>query len=363
MPVEPETTLVVAARETVAEGVTALTLRRADGGELPAWEPGAHIDLVLDAAHADAAHTDAAQAGAAQAGAAQAAGTPLVRQYSLCGDPADRASWRIAVLREPSGRGGSALVHDRLAAGSEVRVRGPRNRFAFEPAKRYRFVAGGIGITPLLPMIAAADAAGADWRLLYGGRQRASMAFLAELAGYGESVEIRPQDEHGLLDLAGFLGGPDGSGGVDPDTLVYCCGPEPLLAAAEQVCDPELLRIERFSASAAASAAASAPGAGAVGAVGAAGPAADAAFEVVLASSGRTLPVPADRSVLEVLEEAGVAPLSSCREGTCGTCETGVLEGVPDHRDVLLTPAEREANDTMFVCVSRSCGPRLVLDL
>ncbi|MFD6751143.1 ferredoxin reductase, partial [Streptomyces anthocyanicus] len=157
-----EAELVVARRESVADGVVALTLRDPRGAELPPWQPGAHVDVVLEPG--------------------------LERQYSLCGDPAERREWRIAVLREPDGRGGSAHVHGRLTQGSVVRVRGPRNHFVLAPAPRYRFVAGGIGITPILPMLAAADAAGAEWTLLYGGRSRGSMAFTQELERYGQRV-------------------------------------------------------------------------------------------------------------------------------------------------------------------------------
>ncbi|MEO3763901.1 PDR/VanB family oxidoreductase [Streptomyces sp. B5E4] len=308
--------LVVDGRHVAADGVLALTLRRPAGGELPAWEPGAHVDLLLDGG--------------------------LVRQYSLCSDPADRRTWRIAVLREAAGRGGSAQVHDRLHKGTEVRARGPRNTFALRPAARYRFIAGGIGITPILPMVAAADAAGADWSLLYGGRTRASMAFTGELARYGDRVGIAPQDESGLLDLAPYLAG------AGPDTLVYCCGPAPLLDAVAQRCGgrpPATLHMERFQPR-------TAPREGT-----------DHAFEVVLAHSGRTLTVPADASVLDTVRAAGVEVLYSCTEGTCGTCETDVLEGTPDHRDSLLSEEEREAGESMMICVSRCRGPRLVLGL
>ncbi|MET7594436.1 PDR/VanB family oxidoreductase [Streptomyces sp. NPDC005481] len=308
-----ETEVVVARRESVADGVLALTLRRPDGAELPAWEPGAHIDVVL--------------------------GPGLERQYSLCGDPADRHGWRIAVLREPAGRGGSDHVHARLGEGDGVRVRGPRNHFPLEPAPRYRFVAGGIGITPILPMLAAAERAGAEWTLLYGGRTHASMAFTGELARYGDRVRIVPQDESGLLDLAGGLAGP-------PDgTLVYCCGPGPLLDAVEELCPAERLRVERFSPKTPEVAGEDGP------------------FEVVLERSGRTLTVTAGVSVLDAVRAAGVEVLYSCTEGTCGTCETDVLEGVPDHRDSVLTEEERAAGETMLICVSRCRGKRLVLDL
>ncbi|WP_405513382.1 PDR/VanB family oxidoreductase [Streptomyces canus] len=313
------TTLTVAARTLAADGVVSLTLRRPDGGTLPAWTPGAHIDVLLDG-DADG----------------------LVRQYSLCGRPADRGVWQIAVLREPEGRGGSAYVHDHLREDSTVRVRGPRNNFPLRPATRHLFVAGGVGITPILPMVEAAEAAGADWSLLYGGRTRTSMAFLDRLAPHGDRVLVRPQDEYGLLDLAAHLGVPK------EGTLVHACGPEPLLRAVQEQCagwPPGTLGVERFAP------------------VATTGTGAATAFELELALSGLTLTVPPDRSVLETVEEAGVTVDSSCREGTCGTCETDVLDGTPDHRDSLLTEDERAAGDTMLICVSRSCGPRLVLDL
>ncbi|MGI6871133.1 PDR/VanB family oxidoreductase [Amycolatopsis sp. 3B14] len=308
-------TLEVTAREARAEGVVALTLSRPDGGRLPDWAPGAHIDLVLP--------------------------NGLTRQYSLCGDRWDAHSYRIGVLREPAGRGGSAYVHDRLRPGDRVGVGGPRNNFPLVPSGRYLFVAGGIGITPLLPMIHQADLLGADWTLLYGGRRRASMAFTDELAAYGDRVHLVPEDEHGLLDLASWLGTPR------PGTKVYCCGPAPLLAAVESACrdwPPFSLHVERFTAREQA-------------------PARDEPFEVELRRTGATVTVTPGISVLEAVRGAGVDVLSSCRQGTCGTCETGVLAGVPDHRDSILADHERAAGEVMFVCVSRSCTDRLVLDL
>jgi len=311
---ELELDVLVADKEVVADGVVLLTLRHRDGAELPAWAPGAHVDLLL--------------------------GPDLVRQYSLCGDPADRSRLRVAVLREPNGRGGSDHVHHRLRTGDELRVRGPRNHFALEEAPRYLFIAGGIGITPILPMVAAVEARGADWRLVYGGRTRASMAFREHLVGeYGERVSVAPQDETGLLDLDSLLAG------LDPDTAVYCCGPEPLLAAVEARRPNGALHVERFTPKPDADSGAR------------------ASFEVELTRTGRTLVVPADKSILEVVEDAGVQVLSSCREGTCGTCETVVLDGSPDHRDSLLTDAEKAVGDTMMICVSRACGPRLILEL
>jgi ferredoxin-NADP reductase len=314
-----EADLEVVARTEEAEGVVGVELALPSGGRLPAWTPGAHIDVTL-------------------------LPEGLVRQYSLCGDPAERSAWQVAVLQEPDGRGGSAFVHDKLSPGTTVRVRGPRNHFPLEPATRYLFIAGGIGITPIVPMLAAATAAGADWQLVYGGRTAASMAFVEQLrATHGEErVVLRPQDEHGLLDLDSLLGEPaDG-------TLVYCCGPGPLLDAVEQRCaswPSGSLHTERFTPKEQGE------------------PVLSGAFEVELAQSGTTLTVPPDRSILEVLEDAGIQVLSSCQEGTCGTCETVVLAGEVDHRDSLLTDEEMAANDTMFICVSRAACPRLVLDL
>jgi ferredoxin-NADP reductase len=304
-------------REELADRIAGLVLRDAEGVTLPAWSPGAHIDLGV--------------------------GPGLVRQYSLCGDPADRTAWRVAVLREEDGTGGSEHVHERVREGDILDARGPRNHFELLPSPRYLFVAGGIGITPILPMVAAAQRAGADWHLHYCVRTRARMAFAGELSGgSGDRVTIHVDDEGSLLDFGALLGTPVA------DTLVYCCGPEGLLAIVEELCAPwpsGSLRIERFAPKPQGE------------------PLRAEAFEVELAQSGLTLTVPPDKSVMEVLEEAGVPILHSCREGTCGTCETAVLEGAVDHRDSLLSGAEQAANDVMFVCVSRAVGPRLVLDL
>ena len=311
---EAEFDLVVTGRSMVATDVVALDLARLDGGVLPEWTPGAHVDLVLE--------------------------PDLVRQYSLCSDPAQRSVWRVAVLREPDGRGGSAYVHDKLDVGVQIRVRGPRNHFALRPAPAYLFVAGGIGITPILPMISAAQRAGAQWRLVYGGRAEESMAFRDELAHYGEHVDVVPQSRCGLIDVDRLLGTPS------QDMLVYCCGPSGLLTAVEQRCTawPDgALHVERFAA-----AVPTEP---------------DTAFDVVLRRSGRTVHVPAETSILHAVKAAGVPVLASCEQGTCGTCETGVLGGIPQHRDTLLTEQERTAGDLMMICVSRACSPSLVLDL
>ncbi len=312
-------TVTVRAVHRGADDVVVLELARPadpEGAELPSWEPGAHIDVVL--------------------------GPDLERQYSLCGDPGDRTSWRIAVLREPDGRGGSRRLHDEIGVGAELVVRGPRNEFPLDASGRHLLIAGGIGITPLLPMVRELEAAGSDWRLVYGGRRTSSMAFLDELAAYGDRVTIWPEDENGLLDLAGLLGEPR------PDTRVYCCGPGALIDAVEERCGgwpAGALHVERFR-----------PRAGALDGVA-------TAFEVHLDASGITLTIGPDQTIADAVEAAGVDIMTSCREGTCGTCETTVLEGVPDHRDSLLTEDEKAANDTMMICCSRSVSARLVLDL
>jgi ferredoxin-NADP reductase len=300
-----------------AAGVLSVELVDAEGNDLPPWQPGSHLDLRLPGG--------------------------LSRQYSLSGDPSDRSRYRLGVLREGAGRGGSAYVHDELRPGDTIEFAGPRNHFRLEPATAYVFVAGGIGITPILPMLAEASAAGAEWTLLYGGRTAGSMAFTGELAAYGDRVTLWPQDRQGLLDLDPLLGRPE------PDTLVYACGPEPLLAAVERRMagwPAGALHVERFAAP-----------------VAERDPADEHAVEVVLAESGRSLLVPPDRSLLEVLLAEGVDVLHDCQEGICGSCEVKVIEGEVDHRDHVLSEPERAANGCMMVCVSRACGTRLVLGL
>jgi ferredoxin-NADP reductase len=299
-----------------AEDVISLVLALPDGAPLAAWEPGAHIDLLL--------------------------GPAMERQYSLCGDPHDRSCWQVAVLRERAGRGGSDWIHSNARPGTPLTVRGPRNNFPLVEAENYVFVAGGIGITPLLPMIIALDAQGANWELVYGGRHARAMAFASTLEAYGEKVTLRPQDVHGLLDLERHVGEPRAS------TAVYCCGPEPLIVAVEERCSiwpPGALHVERFH-----------PRDVAAGVL-------DHAFEVVLGRSGTRVGVAAGQSIVDALETIGVDIPTSCREGTCGTCETDVLEGIPDHRDSILTDEEKRTNDVIMPCCSRSLTPVIVLDL
>lgn len=305
--------LTVHAREEIAEDVVRLELVRPDGGALPEWSPGTHVSLDLP--------------------------NGLQRQYSLCGAPADTSRWTIAVQREKQTRGGSAWVCDHAKPGTELTITHVRNNFEFQEAPSYVFVAGGVGITPLLPMIEAARKSGASWRLLYAGRSRRSMAFLNSLSTH-EEVEICAEDECGRPDIASYIGEPHSG------TLIYACGPEGMLGALHEATagwPSGSLRVERFSA-----------------------PEADqesGAFVVELARSKKELVVGADQSILEAVRDAGIEADSSCEEGTCGTCETRVLAGVPEHRDVVLSDADRASNGYMMICVSRCRGDRLVLDL
>ncbi|MEX0914009.1 MAG: PDR/VanB family oxidoreductase [Demequina sp.] len=312
---EPDIDLVVDSVEPVADKVVAITLRSPAGAGLPAWAPGAHMDLVLP----DGRFT----------------------QYSLCGDPDDRHAYRIGVLRSDHADGVSHAVHD-LRAGARVQGRGPRNHFALAPAKSYVFVAGGIGITPLLPMLRRAESAGIAWTLAYAGRTQSALAFRDELAQYGDRVTVWTRDERDdRLDVSALVrDAPD-------DALIYCCGPESLMAAAEaagQRWAPRRVRTERFAAV----------------------PldrSDDAPIKVRCELSDLSLEVPAGTSILEAANQAGIATVSSCGKGICGTCETVVLDGRPDHRDSVLDEDDKEEGDTMMICVSRAHGPRLVLDL
>ncbi|WP_258371776.1 PDR/VanB family oxidoreductase [Curtobacterium sp. MCBD17_023] len=306
----------IAARRQVAADVVTLDLAPLDTAPLPAWEPGAHVDLGV--------------------------APGVERQYSLV-TTTDDGHWRVAVLREATGRGGSVAVHDLLRVGDDVTVGGPRNHFGFDPGRPAVFVAGGIGITPIVAMIAAAERSGTPWELHYAGRSRDRMAFADELlAAHPDRVTLAAADEAPRLDVVGLLAEPR-------DAVVYCCGPRGLMDAVETAAahwPAGSVRVERFE------------------------PAADVdapgeAFEVELTITGTTVTVPADRTLLEVAEDAGAFVLSSCREGTCGTCETPVLEGSVDHRDTVLSPAEQADDRTMMVCVSRAAAgcPRLVLEL
>ncbi|MFT4125144.1 MAG: PDR/VanB family oxidoreductase [Gordonia sp. (in: high G+C Gram-positive bacteria)] len=307
--------VVVAGRRALTEYIDEFTLVPARTDTLPSWEPGAHIDVATPAGE--------------------------VRQYSLCSDPKDPGHYRIAVERREDGRGGSVSLHRHLFPGMPTRIGHPRNHFALTRALAYVFVAGGVGITPLISLIGKADAAGRPWRLIYTGRRRSTMAYADDLvARYGERVQIHCSQSAGRLDLRRELAG------LDRGTAVYTCGPESMHADVVDACadQPAVDAFsERFTA----------PGRSA---------AADEPFEVSLAYSARTLTIPSDRSILDTLEEHGVLVGSSCRQGICGTCEIGVVSGEVEHRDSVLTPEERAENESMMICVSRCTSGRLVLE-
>ena len=302
----------VVRRRRVADAVITLDLAAPAGTPLPPWSGGAHIDMDIPK-------------------------TGLTRQYSLCG-PAGGDFWRIAVLQEPESRGGSSWLHSQVVEGTRLRISGLRNHFAFTGSGPVVFVAGGIGITPIRAMIADVNSRGVQWELHYSGRGTESMAFVGELTRYGDRVNIYPSGAR-RLDVQGLLRR------LSPGTSVYACGPRRLLSALEDAVPTHvLLRTERFAAEDIDTSH-------------------DAAFEVRCARSGVLLTIPADQSILAALRDAGVRQVSQCEEGVCGSCETTVLGGIPDHRDMLLTDEERAENKVMMICVSRAKTAHLTLDL
>jgi ferredoxin-NADP reductase len=321
VPTMTELTLLV--RETVheADGVLGVVLADPRGADLPPWTPGAHLEVRLPSGR--------------------------IRHYSLTGDPEDRTTYRLGVLRERNGRGGSEEIHTTQLPGTLLTAKPPVNRFPLTPADHYLFIAGGIGITPILPMIRRTAATATPWTLLYGGRTLSSMAYRRELRALaGEDpgrVTIVPQDTQGLLDLDRALKA------VPATTAVYCCGPPPLIEAVRERCVRVLpagtLHVERFTA----------PDTEPRPPTG--------EFEVELRRTGKVLHVPPGRTLLDVVREAIPTVAYSCEEGMCGTCETKVLAGVPEHHDTVLTEEERRSGTTMMICVGRAKTSRLVLDL
>lgn len=312
--------LVVLGKETAAEGVVQFRLGRPDGSRLPDWTPGSHIDVVLP--------------------------DGSTRQYSLCGDPRDAYEYRIAVLRDAAGTGGSVFLHDRIAVGDTVRFGGPRNNFRLVPAEKYTFIAGGIGVTPILAMATAAARIGAQWRLLYLGRRAAGMAFTEHLVGLGRAaaarVRIHPSAVDGRVDLDAWIGD------FREGTKLYACGPEEMLTAigtATAGWRPGWVRFERFAQAALLEPARTTP------------------FEVSVAGSDRVVRVDEETTVAAALRDAGFSILTSCSRGVCATCETRVIEGEPDHRDAILDDRERAESSTFFPCVSRARSDRLTLQL
>ncbi|MFE7720799.1 PDR/VanB family oxidoreductase [Nocardia rhizosphaerihabitans] len=312
-----ELRLVVAENRAEAEGVVSLRLESPDGTALPSWDPGAHIDLTLPSGK--------------------------VRQYSLCGDPTDYRSYRIAVRRISDGGGASIEIHDRLPAGAQVTVRGPRNAFPFAyphlakaDISRVVFIAAGIGITPILPMVRAAAAAGVDWHLTCLGRSAQSLAFLDEIDAIDSDQDrvriltgVRPTPAE-LLAHAG------------PGTSVYFCGPPGLLPGIRTEFDhtgAAGLHFERFSPE---------PVIG------------GAPFEIRLARTAQSVPVPADRSALAAVREAIPDIPYSCQQGFCGTCRVRVLSGDVDRRG---RSAFLDEPDTMLVCTDRAKSAEITIDL
>lgn len=311
----------VAGRSAAAEGVVQLELRCAQGRPLPAFEPGAHVDVFLD--------------------------NGLVRQYSLCNFQPAPDTYEIAVGLAAPSRGGSQHVHESIRVGDVLRISLPRNNFGLAPdASSFVFVAGGIGITPILSMIRWCVMQHRPWRLLYTARSMRRAAYLEQLSnlGAGRIAFHFDEEQRGYADMDRYLHG------LSQGEHVYCCGPEPLMQAVEKAAvghPRHALHFERFAAPAAD-----------VGR-----PLPDTAFQVRLRKSGLSLSIEPGHSILETLEQAGVSLPFACREGLCRSCETPVCAGVPDHRDYVLSDEERAGNKTMMICVSRSKTPILELDI
>jgi len=298
-----------------ADGVLSLDLSAPEGSDLPEFTAGAHVDL----------HMPNGQS----------------RQYSLCGDPADRKTYRLGI-RQVDGGAVTSVVHRQLRPGALLEVSAPRNNFPLLPAPNYLFIAGGIGITPMLPMLREANACGAKWTLLFCVRRHEDAPFLAEAQSLGGDVVLHASALGTRLDVEARLAT------VEPDTQIYCCGPEKLMVEVETHSRhwPEgSVHFEWFSARARPEDEVS------------------DGFELVCARSHLTLNVPSEKTVVQVLLDAGIQIPLSCEQGICGSCECRVLEGQVDHRDSILSTAEQLANETMMVCVSRAKSPRLVLDL
>lgn len=283
------------------ENVVSFTLAAPDRGELPTWRAGAHIDVEMPSGR--------------------------LRQYSLCGDPADSSRYRIAVRRIPNGGGGSIEMHEKLDVGSRLTIRGPRNAFAFavpgygSAADQLHFVAGGIGITPILPMMRLAHRLGLDWSMVYTGRSRDSLPFLDELEEFGSRVTIRTDDVDGIPSVDMLLTG------SSTTSAIYACGPMPMIGTLNRGVHPDSeFHFERFSAP---------PVIGGV------------EFDVELSSTGETVTVPADKSILDAVKPFRLDVAYSCRQGFCGTCRV---------------PASHKP-EGMLICTERTEGESIVLGL
>lgn len=310
-------TLRVHRLEWAARDILELDLRALDGRDLPPYAPGAHIDLTLP--------------------------NGITRSYSLKGDPDLRDRYVVGVGLDAASRGGSRYIHQSLRVGEQIPVRAPLNHFALAEAPHTVLIAGGIGVTPLTCMARDLARRGASFEFHYAVRDAGRAAFLDELRSYCSDMTLHTDDAEGRpLDLGPIIAGqPEG-------THFYCCGPLPMMQAFESVTEAlpaDMIHVEYFAPKP-------------VETSGADGP-----FTLVLQKSGMTVEVGEGETILAAVERFGLVPETSCEDGICGTCETRVIEGIPDHRDSVLTRAEQEAGKTMMICVSRCKGDRLVLDL
>jgi vanillate O-demethylase ferredoxin subunit len=314
---QPPLLLRLAAITFGAEGIHLYELRAPDGAEMPRFTAGAHIDIGLP--------------------------NGMVRQYSLCNPEAERHRYVIGVKRDPASRGGSRFMHEELRVGTLLRTSLPRNNFPLaESAAHSVLIAGGIGVTPIRSMVDRLQRLGRSWELHYAVQRRAEAVFLDEFQAANSSVQLHVDEEApGLpMDIAGIVSA------VAQEAHLYCCGPAPMLKAFEAAAAarPEgHVHVEYFSSDVPV--------------------AADGGFSVVMAKSGRTVPVQPGQTILDALKAAGVNVPFSCAQGVCGACETRVVDGVPDHRDMILSPQEKVANQTMMICCSGSKTPMLVLDI
>jgi ferredoxin-NADP reductase len=298
-----------------AQDTNLYEFRRADGAALEPVEPGAHIDLNLP--------------------------NGMVRSYSLVTADGDRSAYVVGIKRDRASRGGSVFVHDNLRVGQMVAIGGPRNNFPLkEDAAHSVLIAGGIGITPIWCMAQRLKKLGRSFELHYACRDRAEVAFADELKALPEAKIHVDTEAGGFLDVGAIVAG------ARKDAHFYCCGPIPMLEGYERATKDvpaEQVHVEYFSSKEAA--------------------ATEGGYVVELRKSGKEYMIPEGRTILEVLVEDGVDIMYSCQEGVCGACETIVVSGTPDHRDGILTDAERVASKTMMICCSGSKSPRLVLDL
>ena len=311
-------TVTVADVRAEAKDVVTLELRAIDGGELPAFTPGAHLDLHLP--------------------------NGLVRNYSLTNDWRERDRYVIGVGRAADSRGGSSYVHSSIRAGMQLKISAPRNNFPLDEASTsFLFIAGGIGVTPIMAMVRWCVANKRAWRLIYAARSRQRAAFYEDLCELGGNCQFHFDDELGqFLDVAKAVAS------RTEGERIYCCGPGPLMDAVRTLTEhlpSGTVEFEWFTV-----------------------PESDEAqesnsFTVKLERSGVELQVPEEKSILEVLESHGFEVPFSCREGLCGTCVTNVLSGEPDHRDYVLSDDERASGKMMTICCSRSKTPSLTLDL